>query len=51
MFCFQAFEYPNFFRIVVTVPEELMLEACARIREFCQCHYRPPSCDSNDIDQ
>ncbi|KAM6937357.1 tyrosine aminotransferase [Xenentodon cancila] len=53
VFCLpaSAFEYPNFFRIVVTVPEELMVEACARIREFCQCYYRPPSCDSNDIDQ
>lgn len=47
----QAFEYPNFFRIVVTVPEEMMVEACGRIREFCQCHYRPRSRDSNDLDQ
>uniref|UniRef100_A0A669E3D2 Tyrosine aminotransferase n=1 Tax=Oreochromis niloticus TaxID=8128 RepID=A0A669E3D2_ORENI len=53
VFCLpaSAFEYPNFFRIVVTVPEEMMLEACARIREFCQSHYRPPSRDSNDLDQ
>lgn len=48
---FQAFEYPNFFRIVVTVPQEMMVEACARIMEFCQRHYRPSSCDSNDLDQ
>ncbi|MEQ2178409.1 hypothetical protein GOODEAATRI_013741, partial [Goodea atripinnis] len=47
----KAFEYPNFFRIVVTVPEALMEEACVRIREFCQCYYRPPSCDGNDLDQ
>uniref|UniRef100_A0A3P9IT29 Tyrosine aminotransferase n=1 Tax=Oryzias latipes TaxID=8090 RepID=A0A3P9IT29_ORYLA len=53
VFCLpaSAFEYPNFFRIVVTVPEELMLQACARIREFCQRYYRPHSCDSNDLDQ
>ncbi|KAM4573707.1 tyrosine aminotransferase [Odontesthes bonariensis] len=53
VFCLpaMAFEYPNFFRIVVTVPEALMVEACARIGEFCQCHYRPYSCDSNDLDQ
>ncbi|KAG7231075.1 hypothetical protein INR49_025105 [Caranx melampygus] len=53
VFCLpaSAFEYPNFFRIVVTVPEEMMVEACARIREFCQCHYRPRSRDSNDLDQ
>ena len=47
----QAFEYPNYFRIVVTVPEEMMVEACARIREFCQRHYRPCSQDSNELDQ
>uniref|UniRef100_A0A7N6APP0 Tyrosine aminotransferase n=1 Tax=Anabas testudineus TaxID=64144 RepID=A0A7N6APP0_ANATE len=53
VFCLpaSAFEYPNFFRIVVTVPEEMMVEACGRIREFCQRHYRPRSCDSNDLDQ
>ncbi|MED6261465.1 hypothetical protein ATANTOWER_005580, partial [Ataeniobius toweri] len=53
VFCLpaSAFEYPNFFRIVVTVPEVLMEEACVRIREFCQCYYRPPSCDGNDLDQ
>ncbi|KAB5574764.1 hypothetical protein PHYPO_G00212800 [Pangasianodon hypophthalmus] len=53
VFCLPAtaFEYPNFFRIVVTVPEEMMVEACERIREFCARHYRPRSQDSNDLDQ
>ncbi|KAK7892092.1 hypothetical protein WMY93_024055 [Mugilogobius chulae] len=53
VFCLpaSAFEYPNFFRIVVTVPEEQMVEACGRIREFCLTHYRPSSRDSNDLDQ
>jgi len=53
VFCLPAtaFEYPNYFRIVVTVPEEMMVEACGRIREFCQRHYRPRSRDSNDLDQ
>uniref|UniRef100_A0A4W5JRR5 Tyrosine aminotransferase n=1 Tax=Hucho hucho TaxID=62062 RepID=A0A4W5JRR5_9TELE len=53
VFCLPAtaFEYPNYFRIVVTVPEEMMVEACARIREFCQHHYRPCSQDSNELDQ
>ncbi|KAF4072017.1 hypothetical protein AMELA_G00269520 [Ameiurus melas] len=53
VFCLPAtaFEYPNFFRIVVTVPEEMMVEACKRIREFCARHYRPQSQDSNDLDQ
>lgn len=45
------FDYPNFFRIVVTVPEEMMVEACVRIRQFCQCHYQPHSDDCNEIDQ
>ncbi|XP_019720811.1 tyrosine aminotransferase isoform X1 [Hippocampus comes] len=53
VFCLPAtaFEYPNFFRIVVTVPEQMMLEACGRIREFCQRHYRPGRRDKNDLDQ
>uniref|UniRef100_A0A3B4E8Z9 Tyrosine aminotransferase n=1 Tax=Pygocentrus nattereri TaxID=42514 RepID=A0A3B4E8Z9_PYGNA len=53
VFCLPAtaFEYPNFFRIVVTVPEEMMVEACGRIREFCARHYRPLSQESNDLDQ
>ncbi|XP_012683593.1 tyrosine aminotransferase [Clupea harengus] len=53
VFCLPAtpFEYPNFFRIVVTVPEDMMVEACGRIREFCAHHYRPCSQDSNEIDQ
>uniref|UniRef100_A0A8C5FZ78 Tyrosine aminotransferase n=1 Tax=Gouania willdenowi TaxID=441366 RepID=A0A8C5FZ78_GOUWI len=53
VFCLpaSAFEYPNFFRIVVTVPEEMMVEACDRIQQFCKHYYRPPSRDSNDLDQ
>lgn len=35
----QCFEYPNFFRVVITVPEVMMLEACSRIQEFCEQHY------------
>lgn len=37
---FQCFEYPNFFRVVITVPEEMILEACSRIQEFCETHYQ-----------
>ncbi|KAK7151909.1 hypothetical protein R3I94_008293 [Phoxinus phoxinus] len=53
VFCLPAtaFEYPNFFRIVVTVPEDMMIEACIRIREFCSRHYRPRSQDSHELDQ
>ena len=39
-FSFQCFEYPNFFRVVITVPEEMILEACSRIQEFCEMHYQ-----------
>ncbi|XP_072135182.1 tyrosine aminotransferase [Mobula birostris] len=43
VFCLPAtcFEYPNYFRLVVTVPEDLMSEACNRIREFCEEHFQP----------
>ncbi|XP_062997021.1 tyrosine aminotransferase [Elgaria multicarinata webbii] len=42
VFCLPAtcFEYPNFFRVVITVPEEMMAEACRRIRQFCERHYQ-----------
>ncbi|XP_060643973.2 tyrosine aminotransferase [Anolis sagrei] len=41
VFCLPAtcFEYPNFFRVVLTVPEDMMAEACQRIRQFCEQHY------------
>ncbi|XP_036400313.1 tyrosine aminotransferase [Megalops cyprinoides] len=53
VFCLPAtaFEYPNFFRIVVTVPEDMMVEACSRIREFCETHYTPDTQDTSDPDQ
>jgi tyrosine aminotransferase len=31
----QVFQMPNYFRIVITSPKEVMTEACARIRSFC----------------
>ncbi|XP_053618537.1 tyrosine aminotransferase [Plodia interpunctella] len=38
VFCLpgQCFCYPNFMRIVLTVPEDIMREACERIILFCQ---------------
>lgn len=37
VFCLPGtcFQYPNFFRIVLTVPPHLLQEACSRIKEFC----------------
>ncbi|XP_020819403.1 tyrosine aminotransferase [Phascolarctos cinereus] len=42
VFCLpgKCFEYPNFFRVVITVPKVMMLEACSRIQEFCEKHYQ-----------
>lgn len=37
---FPCFFYPSFFRIVLTVPEHLITEACRRIKEFCEAHYK-----------
>lgn len=35
-----CFNYPGYLRIVLTVPEDLIVQACERINEFCQIHYR-----------
>ena len=32
----QCFQIPNFFRIVITPPPEKLLEACKRIKHFCE---------------
>ncbi|KAH3772773.1 hypothetical protein DPMN_174119 [Dreissena polymorpha] len=45
VFCLPAkcFEYPNYFRVVLTVPQAKLVEACQRITEFCSTHYRTDS--------
>jgi tyrosine aminotransferase len=42
VFCLpgKCFEIENYFRIVLTVPKEMMVEACIRIKEFCAKHYQ-----------
>lgn len=42
VFCLpgQCFEYPNYFRLVLTVPEEMIVEAVKRLEEFCEQHYK-----------
>lgn len=42
VFCLpgNCFEYPNYMRIVLTVPREMIEEACSRIAEFCKTHYK-----------
>ncbi|XP_013777110.1 tyrosine aminotransferase-like [Limulus polyphemus] len=41
VFCLPGtcFNYPDFMRIVLTVPEEQIQEACERIADFCSQHY------------
>lgn len=33
-----CFNFPGFMRIVLTVTEEMIIEACERIKEFCLLH-------------
>jgi tyrosine aminotransferase len=33
---YPCFNFPGFFRIVLTVPKEMIIEACERIKEFCE---------------
>ncbi|KAL4234597.1 hypothetical protein ACF0H5_006238 [Mactra antiquata] len=42
VFCLPAtcFEFPNFFRVVLTVPQDKLKEACERIKDFCGQHYQ-----------
>ncbi|XP_050081485.1 tyrosine aminotransferase [Anopheles aquasalis] len=42
VFCLpgQCFEYPNYIRLVLTVPEEMIVEAVKRLAEFCDQHYK-----------
>ncbi|KAK2550460.1 Tyrosine aminotransferase [Acropora cervicornis] len=42
----QCFQYPNYFRIVLTVPAEMTQLACKRINEFCRSHRRSDSKNS-----
>jgi len=39
----QCFQYPNYFRVVLTVLEDKLREASQRIAEFCSRHYLAPA--------
>lgn len=43
VFCLpgKCFDIDNYMRIVLTVPKEMIIEACERIKEFCEKHYKP----------
>lgn len=42
VFCLpgKCFDYPDYMRIVLTVPEDLIWESCIRMVEFCEKHYK-----------
>ncbi|XP_025114868.1 tyrosine aminotransferase-like isoform X2 [Pomacea canaliculata] len=44
VFCLPAtcFQYPGYFRVVLTIPAEKIEEACDRIEEFCRKYHRLP---------
>jgi hypothetical protein len=44
VFCLpgQCFDFPNFMRVVLTVPKELTIEACNRMSAFFRRHYVNP---------
>ena len=46
---FPCFFYPSYFRIVLTVPENLITEACKRIKEFCETHYKSEINDKHPL--
>jgi tyrosine aminotransferase len=35
-----CFNFAGCFRIVLTVPEDMIIEACGRIKEFCEKYYQ-----------
>ncbi|GAB1870049.1 Tyrosine aminotransferase [Camponotus japonicus] len=41
VFCLpgQCFDYPSYMRLVITVPDNMLEEACQRIQEFCERHH------------
>lgn len=38
-FFFQCFDYPSYMRLVITVPQDMLEEACLRIQDFCSRHH------------
>lgn len=38
-FWHKCFDYPNYVRIVLTVPDVQLQEACMRMAHFCEVHY------------
>lgn len=55
VFCLpgSCFEFPNYVRLVLTVPGDMIEEACSRIAEFCEAHYKVDNSiiESNLLDE
>jgi len=45
----QCFQCANYFRVVLTVPEDKLREASQRIAEFCSRHYSPPPLSNGHV--
>lgn len=45
----QCFDYPNFMRLVLTLPKELTAEACNRIASFSNRHYVEYQSESKNV--
>lgn len=46
----QCFDYPNYMRLVLTLPKELTTEACDRIAHFCTKHFvECPNIDVSNV--
>lgn len=35
----ESFNFPNYFRLVLTAPENILIESCERIDKFCNKYY------------
>ena len=46
-----CFNIPSHFRIVLTIPEDLMAEACDRIAQFCDRHMKTPKGNMDIMDE
>ncbi|XP_067130747.1 tyrosine aminotransferase-like [Centruroides vittatus] len=45
-----CFDFPDYIRIVLTLPEEQLKEACERIEQFCYNHYAVPKTNDRPTD-
>ncbi|XP_046737419.1 tyrosine aminotransferase [Diprion similis] len=53
VFCLpgQCFDYPSYIRLVITVPKDMLVEACLRIQDFCERHHCKTSQTINELER